>query len=92
MVLPLKFMVMRVAETPWDTFTKDPNDSNNTVPSGKKAQEITLIAHPEFPQNKFPGAADEKAGLARFLLTDPEQIGLLKAGQFVTIGLVEVTE
>lgn len=91
MVLPLKFMVMKVSETPWDTFMRDPNDPNNTVSSGKKAQEITLIAHPNYPQSKFPGAPDENAGIARFLITDPEMIGSFHARQFVSL-TVEVIE
>lgn len=92
MVLPLKFMVTRVAETPWDTFVPNPSDPENTVPGGKKAQELTLVAHTGYPNSKFPGHVDEKAGKLTVLLTDPNQIGQLKPGQFVTIGFVEIVD
>jgi hypothetical protein len=85
-------MVLKVAQTPYPAFEIDLSDPLNTKDSGKHCEEVTLVVHTGYPNNKGPYAIDTKAGTLTVLLTDPSQIGVIKPGQFMDLGFLEVQD
>lgn len=73
------FIVDKVADTRVPLFVPDPNDSLNTMDSGKWVQEITL--------SRVPDAVRGGVGTLVLQLTEEDQIGQFIPGQTLHVEL-----